>query len=334
MTDLQVKLLDIYREIKRICEKYNITYYADGGTKLGAVRHGGFIPWDDDMDIAMKLDDYNVFKKVARKELADSYELLDGSSIDHVDFSFLKISDKTTTFIRWEDLPFSENYMGVHIDVFPYVGTDSSRSESAFNKKLDLLIDEITSKKLYGIGRELPILFKEQKELQQRFRLKESRYVRNGTTSMWRDSAIFPTSGYENSVEIPFEDTVIPLPGGFERQLKIQYGDYMKFPPKNERVSHHFGFVDLNTPYTHYQKESRQHFVSEVIKYTHTLQISKYQAERRLIEQEEKSAEEMKHKEYFISEAERKYTEAQKELNSIYNSRAWKVVTQLRKMSK
>ena len=73
MTDVQEKILEIFKEIVKVCNKYDIPYYAIGGTCLGAVRHKGFIPWDDDMDIAIPIEDIDRFIKIAKKELQNIY---------------------------------------------------------------------------------------------------------------------------------------------------------------------------------------------------------------------------------------------------------------------
>lgn len=309
MTDIQLKLLSIYKEIRRICDKHGISFYADGGTKLGAVRHGGFIPWDDDMDLAMKLDDYKRFIKIARKELSSQYEIFNGVDLDHVDFSFIKISDRNTTFIRWEDFPFTDNYMGVHIDIFPYIGVSNDSVDRGINKKLDLIIDEITNKKLYGTGRELKVIKEDQRDLQSENNIETSKYVRNGTTSMWKYSAIFLKGGFDSSIVMKFEDTTIPVPVGYEEQLRKQYGEYMQLPPKEDRISHHFGIVDTSRPHSDYTKMFSSEISKEVTSYVHTLQIQKYMSEQRAIKIENSKIEELKHKDYFISELERKLKE-------------------------
>ena len=100
MTQEQMKELEILREFQRVCQKYNLKYYAIGGTCLGAVRHKGFIPWDDDIDVAMPVEDYHEFFEVAPKELNSQYEVIGPYTMRHTYGLYNKIHDKETTFVE------------------------------------------------------------------------------------------------------------------------------------------------------------------------------------------------------------------------------------------
>lgn len=335
MTEIQEKLLGIYKEFKAVCDANGLRYYADGGTRLGAIRHKGFIPWDDDMDIAMPIKDYNKFLKIASDILPTNIEIADGMKLKNVDFSFTRLADNTTTFIHWEDLPFTDQYRGVCIDIFPYIGVDSTDVNTRVNKRLDLISDELTNKKIYDSGnRPLADIKKEREELFNTYDIDTAKYVRSAAVSMWKYRAIFERKGFLEAINMPFEDTEIPVSIDYHNELTTQYGDYMKFPPVSQRVSHHFGFVDLDTPREVYKKEASQLFTSKVIAYTHQLQISVYRLEQQLIKNDEHNAEELKHKDYYISEAERKYAEVKEELSIIHRSRSWKILSRLRSIRK
>ena len=96
MNDVQSKILDIFLKVNEICERNNLTYYAIGGTCIGAVRHQGFIPWDDDLDIAVPIEEWDTFWAVMERELPDSYEIYNGNHIKHYRYVFNKIHDANT----------------------------------------------------------------------------------------------------------------------------------------------------------------------------------------------------------------------------------------------
>ena len=111
--------LEIYHKLDEICKKYNLTYVSGFGTTLGAIRHKGFIPWDDDMDFLMPRRDYEKLVKVAVKELRGSnYEFLEPRTTKGYVMTFAKISRKDTTFIEGTDKHFIY-HTGVYIDIFP-----------------------------------------------------------------------------------------------------------------------------------------------------------------------------------------------------------------------
>ena len=117
---LQTAILMIAKEIVRLCDENNIPYFINGGTQLGAVRHKGFIPWDDDFDIGMRRADYEKFLKVCEEQLDhNKYFLQTEDTEKNYDFYFAKIQLKVTSII--ED--FSKNVQiehGIFVDIFPY----------------------------------------------------------------------------------------------------------------------------------------------------------------------------------------------------------------------
>jgi lipopolysaccharide cholinephosphotransferase len=111
--------LDLAREVKRLCESHRIPYFLVGGTLLGAYRHGGYIPWDDDIDIGMLRPDYNAFIKVAEKELNPAYYLQSWDRETDYAIAFLKIRAHHTKMVEriTQDVPI---HQGISIDIFPF----------------------------------------------------------------------------------------------------------------------------------------------------------------------------------------------------------------------
>ena len=116
----QLKQLSILEEIDRICRKHDIKYWLDGGTLLGAVRHGGFIPWDDDIDIAMTLDDSRRFAEIAPKELRSGL-VLQTPETENTREPIMKVRDLNSFYVEGNE-DFSLDYSkGLFVDIFPFI---------------------------------------------------------------------------------------------------------------------------------------------------------------------------------------------------------------------
>lgn len=137
MTDLQKVEFDILVEFDRICRKFNLKYFLFSGTLLGAVRHGGFIPWDDDIDVAMPINDYYKFVKICKTELGEDY-FLQTYNTDYVNFWYAKIRKNNTTMLEsgFENV---NMHHGVWIDIFPYFCIE--KDDSIINQKLNKVLN-------------------------------------------------------------------------------------------------------------------------------------------------------------------------------------------------
>ena len=100
MTEIQEKILEIFQQVSILCEKEKIEYYAIGGTCIGAIRDKGFVPWDDDMDIAIPIEQFNKFIDIARQQLPSKYEVLTYKESLHYSEIFIKVIDKETSYIE------------------------------------------------------------------------------------------------------------------------------------------------------------------------------------------------------------------------------------------
>ena len=121
----QLKQLSILEEVDRICKKHGIGYWLDGGSLLGAVRHGGFIPWDDDIDIGMTKSDLERFEKIAPAELPETLFLQTRRSDPAHKSSVVKIRDRNSLYIEDADFFKSDYEKGLFIDIFPFVSCPS-----------------------------------------------------------------------------------------------------------------------------------------------------------------------------------------------------------------
>ncbi len=294
MNDLQKCILDIYIEIKKICDKHNITYYGIGGTCIGAVRHRGFIPWDDDLDIAIPIEEYQCFKAAVEAELPPHYKLFTCANGQHFPHVFYKIYDCRTTFIELLYYSYPETYKGVFVDVFPLSGLPANRlARALFMKKVRFyqilnyynrfFESNIKIKgKLKFIKRLLKVFLREKFpinyfsdiliDLLGKYPVSEM----GDGDSVWffhETKLIFGKRSFSGVVEFDFENTKMFIPAGYDRYLTEHFGNYMQFPPQEEQKPHHLGLIDLKNSYEKYQRNPQlvtsyvvSHFKSRVVK--------------------------------------------------------------------
>lgn len=233
--------LDMALEVKRICEKYKIKYFIIWGTLLGAVRHKGYIPWDDDFDIAFLRRDYEKFCRIARKEISSPLFFQDALSDRDYFIGYARIRDsRTTGWILQNSSPRYHN--GIFIDLYPldvipnniYVWKIQSFLIDCILKRL-IKHDYKTNKKIEDIRyRSLVFLHK----LCCSMFDKERNPKRVGNiyspheieTGYW-----FYAEDVKKTIPLPFEHTSFSAPRGYDKILKNVYGNYMKFPPKGKR---------------------------------------------------------------------------------------------------
>lgn len=275
MNKLQKKVLDIYREFKRICDEEKLKYFAIGGTCLGAIRHGGFIPWDDDLDIAMPIEDYKRFMEIAPSKICDKYKIYDHNDHRHFFMRFNKIHDINTAYIESCYKDYADDYFGVFIDVMPVCGLPNDKKRKRkFLKKLEFLSKmnlecrfELKERKHfkekinYFRYRAL-CLFKKYNYYSMKFEKciqDMSFYNSSECCFAWRIPLrapyknVFPTVFFEELKEVPFEDTSIYVSTKFDNYLTMDFGNYMALPPIEKRVSvHKTEVIDLEKSFKQY----------------------------------------------------------------------------------
>ncbi len=265
--DLQKVELEILLEVDRVCRKHSIKYFLVSGTLLGAIRHKGFIPWDDDIDICMPINDYRRFCKIAKNELKKDY-FLQNSDTDFSDRWFAKVRKNNTTCIE-KGYEKSRVHQGVWIDIFPLIGVKNDKKwlnkitrKAGFGKKM-------LSKRFAASGK-----FKElsmEKKLLKFLPLGLVRMIARlifksifkdcsgfeYSYYLWGDSKIrarFRRGLFDELCEVEFEGYMLPAPKEWDEYLTAVYGDYMTPPPPEKRNggSHTISTVDLNNDYSEY----------------------------------------------------------------------------------
>ena len=228
---LQLRILEILKFVDSVCKTHGIQYWLSSGTCLGAVRHGGFIPWDDDVDIEMFEKDYIRFCKIMKSLNHPDYILQTSDTDKNFLLSFGKVRD-CHSFIE-EDYGYDikYKYRGCFVDIFPIAPSNSIRlfKLGIFLNSCLLEADHLNNrgkKYLWNIANKicLPIL-----------RI-ISRVKSNGVYRH-RLGSIFPKKRYysdiHNTIKIKFEDTEFPIPEKYDSYLTALYGDYMRIPARD-----------------------------------------------------------------------------------------------------
>lgn len=262
MNDLQKCQFDIFKKTIEILDQNNLKYYLIGGSLLGAVRHKGFIPWDDDIDIGMPRDDYEKFAKIANEILPKELFYQDKKTDKEYPYNFAKIRKNGTLFVQKPVERFNMN-QGVYIDVFPLDGSkDSLKKQASYAKKCirinyisiaKALIDSETTQSFQRkvIVFILNVLnkFIGQKNIDKmlyktmtKYSFYNSKYIGN-LIGVGKEREVFSKLDYFSNEKkyslVEFEGLMVKGPINPDAVLKHNYGDYMKFPPEEKRVSHH-----------------------------------------------------------------------------------------------
>ena len=252
---LQLELLDILLDVQKVCEKHGICFYLGEGTLLGAVRHKGFIPWDDDIDILMKREDYERFLLIAPKELSDHYVIQHPSTVPAYWSTFLKVRVRDTAPLFYQEhIRKLTPYCGPCLDVFPldYVKHRSSpdqriRCDSIrlFRRMVDFKTGALTPWDLKtGVIWLLSSFFSLdwlQARVDREMRRQDDsakEYIAAFSTFHKYRCIIAPSEEYQVDYA-EFEGYRMPVPAGYENLLTRIYGNWRRIPPENERETKH-----------------------------------------------------------------------------------------------
>lgn len=255
---LQNVILHIIKDIDKLCRDNNIEYYLEGGTCIGAIRHKGFIPWDDDLDIVMDSENYDKFIKVCKEQLDSSKYYLQEGYVDWP-MPFTKIKLLGTVFQEPSMYYDSLEHRGIFIDIFRLENVSNSKigqwwqyfcaevllchclSERGFEnpsfKKKILLLASLPLKISY-----IRNFFKKQVE---RYRSVKTDFVGMFGGRYRFNNAIYKRIYYSNPIRVPFEEEMLPVPSGYNEILTQIFGDYMTPPPAKEQIGLHLQGIDF-----------------------------------------------------------------------------------------
>ena len=262
LTKLQDAEFEVLLEIRRICEKYNLTYYLSGGTYLGAVRHQGFIPWDDDMDIALPRSDYMKFTKVVKHELPSGMEFVAYDTNSEYKHPVARINNNSVHIINHSYK--KDRIESAWVDIFPLDGMPSTKIAMQVHK-VHLLwrrvmigwanyqnLQELKpnrpwyEKCLMFIGKTLKPgrfmnLNKQYKKMEKVLMSipDESSKVYMNFHGAYRFNSIMEKDFYYgDGAKYTFRGELFNAPQNYDAYLKKIYGDYMKLPPEEDRNKH------------------------------------------------------------------------------------------------
>lgn len=276
ITELQKKVwaieLDLHRKIAEVCEKYSLRHWVAAGTLLGAIRHNGFIPWDDDFDIWMPREDYEKLLSVGEKEFGDPYFLQ--TTLNDTDYysAFARLRNSNTTGI----LNVSKNNKcnnGIYIDIFPMDGAADKESTRKRRNFINHGRNALAHAYMYNVNPSFlartankilrfPLVKYDYKktyakvnDYARKYKFGETGYVGVTAFSMsFRRVVAFKKEYFKETVMHRFEFTEVPVPVGFHEILTEKYGNYMEFPPVEIRGAwHEFDFAP-DTPYREYMQ--------------------------------------------------------------------------------
>ncbi len=244
--------LEILEYVDVFCRENDINYSLSGGTLLGAVRHKGFIPWDDDIDIMMLRDDYNKFLASFSSE---KYKVYTNENDRNYNFPFAKISDETTYLKEDANNSFD---IGINIDLFPIDNLPDDYEESArfyseigfFKRMFEIKTRRISKDR--SLIKSLAIILVQilaygfsYKGLAKKISRKSQKY--NSVRTNFVGCIVWgygikergKRSAYDKFIEMNFENHMFMVMSDYEYYLKGLYGDYMQLPPKGKRVAKH-----------------------------------------------------------------------------------------------
>lgn len=265
LNDLQRVDLDILAAVTALCERRGLRYYALGGTLLGAVRHKGFIPWDDDIDIAMPRPDYDQLLSIAEEELGDRYVLQNyRTHPDDPAPTYLTRVGRAGTLVSY-GVAQEAKLMPIWIDVFPLdampthgalrmihkyrllwqrlkfqfscyeANAHQHKTNRPAHERALMRFRELTK---FGAEWDPAQVLAETERVARAYDYGDEEWFVN-LFGAYKFREMFPKSWFGEGVELPFEDTVIRCPIEYDRVLTQMYGNYMTPPPRSDRALHH-----------------------------------------------------------------------------------------------
>ncbi len=239
----QLIMLDMLIEFDEICKKHQLRYWLDSGTLLGAVRHQGFIPWDDDIDLAMPVEDYHRFLEIAQSELSNDIFLQTSQTDKDFRFDYIKLRSNRAGIVEFHEKDKQVNYhQGVFVDIFPMLTMEDNEANRQFYNDTLRSIRDVAAVSLHTPdGRDDPAtraaLIASLQQKHQGWESDSSKVIYGGempdVAAMFDIAKVLPLS------TLNFEGHPFPAPNDAAHYLSAIYSfDYMQLPPEHQRKIH------------------------------------------------------------------------------------------------
>ncbi len=263
---VQMTQLEIAKEVKRVCDENDIQYFLTAGSLLGAVRHQGFIPWDDDLDIGMLVEDYNKFCKIAPNSLSDKYTLQTMETDETYPLTLAKVRKVGTVYV--ENKANQANKPGIYVDIIPYKDVPDSYEQAEAIAKKAVNIQRVLlmkcgnrpwmeergiiwKKRIGYVLYQVAALFVSKKTLIDRYHGLFARHEASNKVAgdmTYSGNKYLEKSWFKEVIPMQFEDTEFSVCTAYKEYLETVYGDYMQLPPEDQRENRHqiveIGFGD------------------------------------------------------------------------------------------
>lgn len=248
---LQKKEFEMLCQVKELFEKNDIPFFLAYGTALGCVRHGGFIPWDDDIDIHVYGADYERIMNVFKTQDTGDLALHDWNTVNNYPYSFPKIVSKNSTLVE-NSAKHIDYKCGVYIDIFPLYGLNGSPIKRAIESKW-LYFNYCFIRARYnkfGFWNRISKIVNiktMQRRIQKISNNNPCDYTYCSDTTLYSHKNHFDSKIVSSTKSMDFNGVSMPLPQDYDAYLKHLYGDYMTLPPEENRVPiHNFCFLEID----------------------------------------------------------------------------------------
>ncbi|MCR5271615.1 MAG: iron-containing alcohol dehydrogenase [Lachnospiraceae bacterium] len=246
--------LDMMDEIDRVCTENNLTYFLNYGSLLGAIRHKGYIPWDDDLDICMPREDYDRFREVCKEHMREPYYVYNNIDFDNCTFSMMKVMSRDTIFVRHDYRFGEEDGKRMFIDIWPLDNVPGPIPEVEKVKKLKskytgALRLKVRARCGENLKWDQKLMVASYAPFSEKYLVKKREETitkwKDEETDYWLSGGVYnylkethPKEWYLPPVRLPYEDRSYLFPNNYDALLKHFYGNYMKLPPLNKRFTH------------------------------------------------------------------------------------------------